>query len=62
MCCRGNMWQCYYAFCTLCRDSYHPGMKCLTLDEQMQALQQRGGGGAGGGGGTKIDRAAQLRR
>lgn len=57
MCGRG-MWQCYYAFCTLCRDSYHPGMKCLTLDEQMQALQQRGGGG----GGTKIDRAAQLRR
>ncbi|MCL7043214.1 hypothetical protein MKW94_027461 [Papaver nudicaule] len=31
---------CYLAFCVLCRDKYHPGTPCLTLEEKIKQAEE----------------------
>ncbi|CAM9336014.1 unnamed protein product [Phaeothamnion confervicola] len=44
--------KCHYAFCGLCRGSYHPG-QCMTAEDRIKMLEAR----AGDGGGRKGDGA-----
>ena len=32
---------CFFAFCSLCNESWHPGTKCLAPDEKLQLMQRR---------------------
>lgn len=33
--------QCMYSFCTLCADGWHPGRRCLGMEERQAVLADR---------------------
>eukprot|EP01024_Parvocaulis_polyphysoides_P008087 TRINITY_DN12380_c0_g1_i1.p1 TRINITY_DN12380_c0_g1~~TRINITY_DN12380_c0_g1_i1.p1 ORF type:complete len:394 (-),score=33.61 TRINITY_DN12380_c0_g1_i1:393-1523(-) len=33
--------QCLFVFCSLCRQSYHPGSECLSKEQQLAVLKER---------------------
>lgn len=37
----GECGKCFYVFCSLCCDSYHPGTECLDPDRRLHILKQR---------------------
>ena len=40
---------CAFAFCSLCREGWHPGMTCLTPERRIEVLRARGAGDAAAG-------------
>jgi hypothetical protein len=47
--------RCYYVFCTLCMDSRHPGVQCVSMETKLEMLKKKADGG-------KAEAIAQLRR
>ena len=47
--------RCLYAFCSLCREGWHPGSTCLNPERRLQVLESRARG-AGDGGGDEAHR------
>ena len=37
----GRCVKCLYAFCTLCRASFHPGSECLNIEQKLAVLEGR---------------------
>ena len=42
--------RCLYAFCSLCREGWHPGSTCLNPERRLQVLESRARGAGDGGG------------
>jgi len=42
--------QCHYAFCSLCREGWHPGATCLNPERRLEVLESRARGARDGGG------------
>jgi E3 ubiquitin-protein ligase RNF14 len=43
----GRCPQCFFSFCTLCRESYHPGVLCMTVEAKLRLLRARREGAEG---------------
>ena len=45
----GQCASCELAFCTLCREAFHPGMQCMEPEERLKVLGERARGNKNAG-------------